>query len=214
MNRIIIIGAGGHGQVVADIFHKRNYQYSDFLPIGYLDDDPNLKGKKYLKLEVLGTIGDIVNIEYDALIIGIGDNKTRYEIYTDFRGKGEKIANAIHPHSTIAKDVVIGSGNMFCAGVIVNTGSVIKDNIILNTGATIDHHNIIESHVHIAPGVHLGGNVRIGQGTLIGIGSVIIPGVEIGEYSIIGAGSVVTKNIPSYCTAVGIPARIIKHHKV
>lgn len=211
MRSIIIFGAGGHGQVVADILINRKNYFSDSFPLGYLDDNSNLKGKKYIGLEVLGTSEDIEKIDHDEMIVGIGDNEVRFEKINRFLQIGEKFANAIHPKTTIAPDVVLGVGNMCCAGVIINTGSVIKDNVILNTGATIDHHNFIESHVHIAPGVHLGGNVKVGQGTLIGIGSTVIPGIEIGEYSIIGAGSVVTKNIPSYCTAIGVPARVIKH---
>lgn len=45
----------------------------------------------------------------------------------------------------------------------------------------------------------------------IGIGSIIMPGVTIGEGAIIGAGSVVTKDIPPYCVAVGVPAKVIRY---
>jgi acetyltransferase-like isoleucine patch superfamily enzyme len=52
--------------------------------------------------------------------------------------------------------------------------------------------------------------VRLGDGCDIGIGAIIMPGVEIGEGTIIGAGALVTKSIPSYCIAAGVPAKIIK----
>jgi acetyltransferase-like isoleucine patch superfamily enzyme len=54
--------------------------------------------------------------------------------------------------------------------------------------------------------------VKIGDGTFIGFGTHISPGVTLGKYCIIGAGSVVTKDIPDYCVAAGVPAKIIKRY--
>ena len=52
--------------------------------------------------------------------------------------------------------------------------------------------------------------IVIKDGAHIGIGSIIMPGVTIGEGAVIGAGAVVTKDIPDYCLAVGVPAKVIK----
>lgn len=52
--------------------------------------------------------------------------------------------------------------------------------------------------------------ITIKDGAHIGIGSIIMPGVTIGEGAVIGAGSVVTKDIPPYCVAVGVPAKVIR----
>jgi acetyltransferase-like isoleucine patch superfamily enzyme len=92
----------------------------------------------------------------------------------------------------------------------VNPSSAIGENVILNTGCTIDHHNHLGDHVHIAPGVSLGGEVTIGKGTLVGIGATVIPRCSIGEWSIVGAGSLVTRSLPNHALAVGVPARIIR----
>ena len=81
--------------------------------------------------------------------------------------------------------------------------------MILNTGCSIDHHNVIGDHAHIAPGARLGGNVTVGQGALIGIGAVVLPGVRIGAWSIVGAGAVVTRDLPDGVVAVGSPARML-----
>ena len=55
-------------------------------------------------------------------------------------------------------------------------------------------------------------SVKIGSGSWLGYGSVVLPGVTIGEHCVIGANSVVTRDVPSYSVAVGVPARVIKRY--
>lgn len=212
MSRVIILGAGGHAQVVADILLRAYEAGANCEPIGFLDDDPSLVGVMILGLPVLGLIAELDKFTHDAIIIAIGDNRTRSHIFEVMQMRGEQILNAVHPTAVLAPDIHLGKGIVICAGVVVNTGTVIGDNVILNTGCTVDHHNRIGDHVHIAPGVHLGGNVTIGEGTLVGIGAIVLPGRTIGVWSVIGAGSVVTKDIPDHVTAVGVPARVIRRH--
>jgi len=92
----------------------------------------------------------------------------------------------------------------------VNPCSTIGANVILNTGCSIDHHNQIGDHVHIAPGVHTGGTVKVGDGSLVGIGATIMPGLKIGARSIVGAGALVAEDVPSDVTVVGLPARPVR----
>ena len=207
MHRVLIIGAGGHAQVVADILKCAHDAGEGVNPIGYLDDDSDLIGQTLLDLPVFGTLADVVNVPHDALIVALGDNATRRRVFDHLRQSGEQFAIARHPTSIIASDVSIGEGTMICAGVIVNPGSVIGQNVILNTGCTIDHHNKIGDHVHIAPGAHLGGEVVIGTGGLVGIGAPIIPRCQIGEWAIVGASACVTKSVPAGVTVVGVPAK-------
>ncbi|MGZ9197173.1 MAG: DapH/DapD/GlmU-related protein, partial [Candidatus Deferrimicrobiaceae bacterium] len=75
---------------------------------------------------------------------------------------------------------------------------------------SVDHDCAIGDFVHICPGAHLGGAVVVEEGTFLGVGSSVVPGIRIGRWSVIGAGAVVTKDIPDNCTAVGVPARVIK----
>jgi len=210
MVRVLIIGAGGHAQVVADILFQMCQAGDSITPIGYLDDNPQLIGRKFLSLPVLGSLDDLSKIDHEAVIIGIGDNRTRRDIFIALAACRESFVIALHPKAIIPPYVSIGQGSMICAGAIVNTGSRIGSNVILNTGCTVDHHNQIGDHVHIAPGVHLGGDVQIGEGTLVGIGATVIPHRSAGDWSMIGAGSVVTKNIPDKVLAAGIPACVMR----
>lgn len=208
MRGALILGAGGHAQVVADILLCANAAGSPVRPIGFLDDDPSLQGQQFLGLSVLGVIDQHVRIGHDLVIIGIGDNRTRRRLFEEFSARGEQFAIARHPSAIIASDVLIGSGSVICAGVVVNTGSVIGMNTILNTACTIDHHNRIGDHVHVAPGTHLGGEVRVGEGALIGIGATILPRCSVGAWSVVGGGACVVGAVPSGVIVTGVPARL------
>ena len=69
------------------------------------------------------------------------------------------------------------------------------------------------NHVRVSPGAHLAGKVHVGELTHIGIGASVVQGVEIGRNVIVGAGGVVTRDLPDNVTAVGVPAKVIRHHE-
>lgn len=212
MTKILIIGAGGHGQVIADIILSRSRLGERLELVGFLDDDPSLLGKEVLDTFILGSVDQVYSIPHDAVVVGIGHNQTRALVYERLRAQGEQFATLVHPQATLAQHLAIGAGTVVFAGAVINTGSTLGPNVIVNTGATVDHHARLGAHVHIAPGTHVGGTVTIGEGTFLGIGSCVIPNLTIGEWTIVGAGAAVTGNLPERVTAVGVPARIIKHH--
>jgi len=207
--RVLILGAGGHAQIVADILLRSHDAGSTAVPIGYLDDDPQLSGQAFLGLPVLGPLSHLAAVEHDAVIVAIGDNAIRCQLFESLRQQGELFATAVHPRAILAPNVPVGPGTMICAGVVVNTGSVIGADVILNTGCTVDHHNRIGDHAHIAPGVHLGGEVTIGAGALVGIGATVMPRCRIGAWSVVGAAALVHRDLPAHVTAVGVPAQVV-----
>jgi sugar O-acyltransferase (sialic acid O-acetyltransferase NeuD family) len=203
--KVLILGAGGHGQVVGDIVRAEKCAGRDVVLAGYLDDAKQGPGGP----PVHGPLRAWRDVAHDALIVAIGNNATRRTIFDDLLRMGAAFATTAHPASTIAPDVSMGLGTMICAGVVINTKARVGRNVIVNTSASVDHHCRIADHVHIAPGVRLGGDVEVGEGALVGIGAVVIPGMRIGAWSIVSAGAVVTEDVPPNTTVVGVPARAL-----
>lgn len=202
-DRVLIIGAGGHAKVVADVV-----MHSEAEVIGFLDDDPHKTA--VLGRPVLGTVEKWKQYATEAsFLFGIGSNTVR-------RMWAEKICGTwytgVHPtaRKTIGRDVSIGRGSVIMANAVVNAGTHIGEHCIINTAAVVEHDNLIEDFVHISPHATLCGTVLIGEGTHIGAGAVIRNNVSICPGCIIGAGSVVVKNITEPGTYVGVPARRIK----
>lgn len=201
-NKLLIIGASGHGKVVADIALKM----SKWNLIAFLDDDESLKSS--MGLEVLGTSRDVKKyIDQYQIFVGIGNNATRQKIHLMLEGAGASIPSLIHPNSTIGEQVEIGIGTAVMAGAIINCCTQIGKGCIINTGSTVDHDNRIGDFVHISPGAHLAGTVKVGQGAWLGIGSVVSNNINIIGGCKVGAGAVVVKDITGVGVYVGTPAR-------
>lgn len=205
--KLVIVGAGGHGKVVADIAMTARHEI-----IGFIDE--HAKDAPLPDLKVLGTLDAIpaiisTNPEY-KLVLAIGDNAARKDIACSLILDDISFAVVSHPFSAISRFVAIQPGTVIMPGAVINAGAYIGKHVILNTACSVDHHCYIGDFVHISPGAHLAGNVTIGEGTHIGIGASVIPGCKIGEWSIIGAGAVVIRDIPPGVVALGVPARPVR----
>ncbi len=200
MNRLIIIGAGGHGKVIADNAFKNGYT-----DINFADD--NSKGE-CLGFPIIGTVSEIESFDDGKtdFVIGIGNSKIRKIIAEKY---DVNWVTLIHPSAQIAMKVSIGKGTVVMAGAVVNVCATIGKHCIINTNAVVEHDNIIGDYVHISPGVALGGTVNIGSCSHIGLGADVINNITICDGCVIGAGAVVVKNIESSGTYVGVPMRKI-----
>lgn len=201
-DKLIIIGAGGHGRVVADIALNLRY----WKEISFLDDA--IDSLYFGDVNVIGKVNDWRNYIHDSdIIVGIGNNDLRAKLLNILLHENVSIPTLIHPSSTIGSNVYIGVGTVVMAGVVVNCSSTIGKGVILNTGSTIDHDNCIKDFAHVAPGAHLAGNVKIGEKTWLGVGCSVCNNIEITSQCMIGAGAVVVKSISEKGTYLGIPAR-------
>lgn len=203
--KLLIIGASGHGKVVADIALKMN----KWKHIRFLDDDENCNTS--LGIERIGNSKDTFQYvqDYD-IFVGIGNNKTRKKIQEKLESEGASIPILIHPSAIIGEQVELANGTVVMAGTVINCSTKIGKGCIINTGATIDHDNLLDDYVHISPGAHLAGTVRVGKESWIGIGSVVSNNLQITSGCIFGAGAVVIKDITEPGTYIGVPVRRVK----
>ncbi len=211
--KIAIIGAGGFGREVKMLIDQINDKEKKYELIGFFDDA--FEKKMIINgVPVLGSISDINFLEDElALVIAVGNPKTKKSILNMITNKKVIFPTLIHPNVFIGEDGVnIGKGCIICCSNIITVNVTLGDFVILNLMCTVGHDTVIADFSSFMPSVNISGEVNIKEGVYVGTGAKIINLVEIGENSIIGAGALVYKSIPANCTAVGIPAKPVKYH--
>lgn len=205
-DKMIIIGAGPHSKVVADIL-LQNQQYEI---IGLVDD---LDKEGFLGLEIIGNDNYLIDLFQSGVhkaFIAIGNNDIRKRLFETAVNIGYEIVNAISAYAVISPYAKLGKGIAVMPGAVINVDTVIGDGCIINTNCSIDHDGNIGSFVHVAPGTAIAGNVTIGSGTFCGIGSRVIDKISIGDHVMIGAGAAIISDIKAKCTVVGVPGKVIE----
>lgn len=207
MKKIAIVGASGHGKVVADLAENLGYVVVFF-------DDAYPKQQKIEHWPVVGTFDDLCcnQKKYPEAIVAIGDNNTRTLLAEKLIQSGFFLPTLIHPTAFVSKYAKVSKGTVIFAKAVVNSFAQIGNNCIINTGAIIEHDCVLGNAVHLSPNVSLGGATIIGDSSWLGISSATKQLVGIGSHTIVGINSTVIHNIPSNVTAFGSPAVIKKYH--
>jgi UDP-N-acetylbacillosamine N-acetyltransferase len=161
MNQLLIIGAGGHGKVVAEI--AKDLQYEN---IAFLDDNSP---------EAIGRVDDLEKFkgQYKNAFVGIGNNELRRELICKLQDCGYTIPVLIHPSAYVSKTAVVGIGTVVEPKAIVNANSQIGEGCIVSVGAIIDH------------------DVKVGEFCHINAGAIVKAGAEISNFRKLEAGEIV-----------------------
>ena len=201
MNRLIIVGAGGHGKVIADCASKSGYT-----EIAFVDDSAT---GEVMGLSIIGTGDEIekLNDGKTDFVIGIGNNAVRQQIAQKHQVNWVTLR---HPSAQISDHAKLGKGTVVLANAVVNACATVGEHAIINTAAIVEHDNTIGDYVHLSPRVALGGSVSIGKLTHVGIGAVVKNNIDIASDCTIGAGAVVVKSITEQGVYVGVPAKKLK----
>lgn len=196
---VIIIGASGHGKVVADVI----IQSGDRV-IGFLDDNPELPGR-FIGFPVLGKVECFKEYQEYYFIIAIGNASIREKIA--LKMDGVQWYTAIHPSAVISNmGVKIGEGSVIMANAVINADAAVGRHCIINSGAVVEHDDQIGDFVHVSVGAHIAGTVHIGKKTWIGIGASVSNNLSVCSECLVGAGAVVVTNIMEPGTYIGVPA--------
>lgn len=205
-----ILGASGHGKVVADAALRAGWK-----EITFFDDSwPQLR--QLGPWAVAGSSVDLLRSDttFDGVVVAIGHNLTRLRKHRELVAGGLTVASVVHPAAVISPFAVVGEGSVVFAGAVINAFATVGASVIVNTGATVEHDCVLGDGVHMSPGAHLGGGVTLGEAAWIGVGAAVRHGISIGANAVVGAGAAVVKDVAAGLVAVGVPARSLSSSKV
>lgn len=210
MNRTCaILGASGHGKVIAEIAEQNGYTSIEFFD----DRWPELQNVEHWSVK--GNSGTLLKVAsyFDLTVVAIGNNEVRLGKQKQLSIAGAKFSVLEHPRAIISMYSQLGVGTVVMAGAVINPFVKVGEACIINTASTIDHDCSLADGVHVSPGANLAGAVIVGEKSWVGIGSQIKQKISIGSNVIIGAGSSVINDIPNYQTVVGTPAKVVLKSK-
>ena len=216
-DRFVVIGAGGHGRVVADALRACGSQV-----VGFVDGNPALVGTRPGKDEarVIATLDELLNDPEGvplalagedasalAFALGIGDNEARLSIVAGLAGR--PLPPIVHPAAYVSTSASIGPGSVVLPGAVVHTSARIGCAVIVNSGAVVEHDCVVADGAHVSPNATLAGGVRVGEGAWIGAGATVIEGRAVGAWALVGAGASVIRDVEAHTRVVGVPARVL-----
>lgn len=208
MQKLAILGASGHGKVVADTAELLGYHcvfFDDAWPTLSHNGPWLITGDTSILLQQLQN--------YHGVVVAIGNNDVRAEKIALLQSLKVNLPTLIHPRATVSKYAQIECGTVIFANAVVNVAAKIGVGCILNTACSVDHDCRLDSGVHISPGAHIAGGVIIQKNTWIGVGASIKQYITIGNNVTVGAGATVLNNVPANATVVGTPARPLSRDK-
>ena len=150
MKKLLIIGAGGHGQVLAEVAMACGYDRVDFLD----DRNPCAVGTPDRAEALAG--------RYDGVIVSIGNNDLRRAFIQRLQAVHAPIATLVHPRAFVAPSASLGEGSVVLPGAVVNTRARVGKGCILSIGALVDHDARIDDFSHINAGAIVAAGERAG----------------------------------------------------
>lgn len=210
MKDIIIVGAGGFGREVSWLIERINSVSPEWNIIGFADDNQDLWGNVIDGYPVIGGVDEIENFPTAYAVCCIANTRVRKKLCRKIDDFGTDFATLIDPAAIISSKVEIGEGSVICAGAVLTVDIKLGCHNIIDVNSTVGHDAVLKDYVTLYPSVNVSGSTIINEGVELGTGTQVIQGKTVGADTIIGAGAVVVRDIPANCTAVGVPAKVIK----
>jgi acetyltransferase EpsM len=206
--RLLILGAGGHGRAVADLARACGFTVAGFTERSSSAGGPGSP--------VLGTDAELAALirpqRIDGGVVGVGNTALvrRAQLYDVLVAAGVAQPPLVHPRAAASASAEVGPGSVVFAGSVLGSGARIGVNAVLYSGVLVEHECLIGDHAYLSPGVILSGQVTVEAGVFLGAGAVVLPGLRIGEGAVVAAGAVVTADVPAGQTVMGVPARVAR----
>lgn len=204
---VVVVGAGGHGQVVADALQAAGRAVLGFV------EPATPAGVTVAGLPVLGDDGWLSLDAGYELANGLGGTGAaagrgrRREVQARLEAAGFRFVGVRHPDAVVSPQAEIGPAAQLLARCVVQTGARIGAGVIVNTGAIVEHGCRVGAFSHCATGAILCGETTIGADAHIGAGAVVRQGVTLEDGVVVGAGAVVLGPGTGSGPLIGVPAR-------
>jgi sugar O-acyltransferase (sialic acid O-acetyltransferase NeuD family) len=200
---LAVLGASGHGKVVADAAGLSGWEgvtfFDDAWP-GLKDNGPWLvAGNTDSLLEKL--------TDFDGVVVAIGNNRVRAEKQQGLSDAGARLATIVHPSAVVSLHASIGAGTVVFANAVVNACAIVGAGAIVNTGAVVEHDCVVGEFAHVSPNAALAGGVNLGREAWVGACASVRQLLSVGAGSVVGMGAVVARDVPAGVKVVGSPAR-------
>ena len=205
MKRLAILGASGHGKVVADVAELCGWDvefFDDAFPDAQRNGAWAIQGRTEELQQQAG--------RFAGVIVAIGHNRTRLAKLRLLREQGFSVVTLVHPQASVSRYAIVESGCVVFAGAVVNAFARVGEGCILNTLCVVEHDVALDAGVHVSPGACLAGGAKVGEATWIGIGASVRQLIRIGADVVVGAGAAVVSELPDNVTVMGVPARIVR----
>lgn len=212
MQRIVIIGAGGHGREQLDLISAINTVSSRYRVEGFVvDPEYAAPGKKIAGLPVLGGVDWLATHARDVVAVcAIGGSAARMRTVERLRDTSVGFETLVHPAATVSDTATLEEGAIVCAGSVLTSGVRVGAHAHVGVGSVVSHDCVLEAFASLAPGCRLAGAVRVAVGAQLGVGTVVRDRITIGTWSITGAGAVAVDDVPADSTVMGVPARPVE----
>lgn len=210
--RIVILGAGGDGLVIAEAVLQLAKCGNAMEIVGFLDDAfPS--GGRFEGWPVHGALDDWAKLEGEIQFVPalqkVGDMLRRSERIDQLGIPAERWATVIHPQAMISSSARIGRGVYVAAFCSVQPRCLVEDFASLRAGAALGHDAVVSRHAYVGPNAVMCGRSLLGVGAHLGPGAVLLDGRSIGDFSIAGINSAITKNVHPLTIMMGNPAKKI-----
>ncbi|MEQ1659770.1 MAG: acetyltransferase, partial [Hylemonella sp.] len=145
MRRLALLGASGHGKVVADAALASGWDSVEFF------DDAWPQRSRNGLWPVTGDSAALMARlpEFQGVLVSIGDCAVRWEKHQALLAADAPLVTVVHPAATVSRHATLGLGTVVMAGAVVNIDALVGQAVIVNTGATVDHDCQLGDAVHI-----------------------------------------------------------------
>ena len=184
-DRLLLVGAGGFGRMVAE---QAILQYD----CAFVDDGLTV-GTETCGIPVVGGIADLPELrkEYSLLVVGIGNNQFRAQVYEKAKALGYAFPNIIAPSAYNSPYAKLGCGCVVLQNACVQNGASVGNGVLLNAGtevhcdAAVGDYALIYTNSVNRTGATVGTFARIGSNCTICNNASVPDGVDIADCTVV-----------------------------